>query len=90
MERATPLRRNIHTLLKQQVSLLPKTNPNIGKFLEQQGFKAFDALHIASAESAQVDYFCTCDDRVLKKARQQIDLAVKILSPLEIAIEVNQ
>ena len=58
------------------------------KDLEQRGFKAFDALHIASAESGAVDYFCTCDDRVLKKARQQTDLAVKVVSPLELANEV--
>ncbi len=58
------------------------------KVLEERGFKAFDALHIASAESGGVDYLCTCDDRVLKKARQQTDLSVKIVSPLELANEV--
>ena len=57
------------------------------KVLEKRGFKAFDALHIASAESGAVDYFCTCDDRVLKKARQQTDLSVKVVSPLELANE---
>ena len=31
-------------------------------FLEQSGFKAFDALHLASAEAAHVDFFCSCDD----------------------------
>jgi predicted nucleic acid-binding protein len=57
-------------------------------FLEQSGFKAFDALHLASAEAAHVDFFCSCDDRLLKKARQQQDLSVKVLSPLELANEV--
>ena len=56
--------------------------------LEQCGFKAFDALHLASAEAAYVDFFCSCDDRLLKKARQQLDLSVKVLSPLELANEV--
>ena len=58
------------------------------KELEQRGFKAFDALHLASAEAGGVDYFCTCDDRVLKKSRQQPDLSVKVVSPLELANEV--
>ncbi len=58
------------------------------KELEQRGFKAFDALHLASAEAGGVDYFCTCDDRVLKKSRQQTDLSVKVVSPLELANEV--
>lgn len=59
------------------------------KVLVKRGFKAFDALHIASAESGAVDYFCTCDDRLLMKARQQPDLFVKVLSPLELAHEVS-
>ena len=58
------------------------------KELEQRGFKAFDALHLASAEAGGVDYFCTCDDRVLRKSRQQTDLTVKVVSPLELANEV--
>ncbi len=58
------------------------------KQLESRGFKAFDALHIATAESATVYCFCTCDDGVLRKARTQTDLTVRILSPLELADEV--
>ncbi|MEX0704444.1 MAG: PIN domain-containing protein [Planctomycetales bacterium] len=57
------------------------------KILEQGGFKAFDALHIACAEAANVDYLCTCDDRLLKKANRRTDLAVKVVSPLELAQE---
>jgi len=58
------------------------------KELEQHGFKPFDALHVASADSIPTDYFCTCDDRLLKKARLQPDLCVKVVSPLELASEV--
>ena len=53
--------------------------------LEKRGFKSFDALHIASAEVGLVDYFCSCDDRLVRKARQQQDLKVKVVSPLEFA-----
>ena len=58
------------------------------KALEQRGFKPYDSLHIASAEVGAVDYFCTCDDLLLKKARQQTDFTVKVVSPLELANEV--
>jgi predicted nucleic acid-binding protein len=58
------------------------------KILEERGFKAFDALHIACAESSGVDYFVTCDDRLLKKARRQTDLTLKVVSPLELSNEV--
>lgn len=57
--------------------------------LERRGFKAFDALHVACAEVGEVDYFCTCDDRLLKKSRRQADLLVKVVSPLELASEIS-
>ena len=55
------------------------------KEFEQRGFRPFDSVHLASAEAASVDYFCSCDDRLLKRARSQTDLSVKIVSPLELA-----
>jgi predicted nucleic acid-binding protein len=57
--------------------------------LERRGFKALDALHLASAEGGGVDYFCTCDDRLLKKAKAQADLKVIVRSPLELAQEIT-
>ena len=59
------------------------------KVLEKRGFKAFDALHVACAEAGKVSYLCTCDDRLLKKSQRQTDLTVKVISPLELAIEVS-
>jgi predicted nucleic acid-binding protein len=61
-----------------------------GKELEKRGFRAFDALHLASAESSKADFFCTCDDRVLKKAGKQKDLRVRVVSPLQLAEEVSR
>jgi len=55
--------------------------------LEVHGFKPVDALHIASAEAGSVDYFCTCDDGILAKARQRVALLVKIRSPIDLAQE---
>ena len=57
------------------------------KQLEAIGIKALDALHLASAEEAGVDFFCTCDDRFLKKAKAVSDLRVQTVSPIEL-IEV--
>src|SRR4051812_44240688 len=37
--------------------------------LEGSGLKPCDALHLAFAVEAGADYFCPCDDRVLRKAR---------------------
>ena len=57
--------------------------------LERQGFHGIDALHIASAEFSKADSFCTCDDRILIRAKQQSDLTVKVVSPLELAQELS-
>lgn len=35
----------------------------------QMGVKIMDALHLAAAEAAGADYFCTCDDRFLRRAK---------------------
>jgi predicted nucleic acid-binding protein len=51
--------------------------------IESLGFKDFDALHLASAEAADVSVFLTTDDRLLRRARrQQQHLAVSVLNPL--------
>ncbi len=47
---------------------------------EKNGVSAIDALHIASAESANVDFFIACDDRLLKKRRQ---FKVKSINPVD-------
>ena len=53
------------------------------------GIKAMDALHLASAESAYCDFFCTCDDRFLKRAREIMDLQFVVVSPMTLAKELK-
>ena len=48
--------------------------------LESLGFKSFDALHIASAESGAADILLTTDDQFLRKAKrvfEQLDVRVE-------------
>ena len=57
---------------------------NRARQLEALGFHAFDALHIACAESAQVDVLLTTDDRFLRVARRVKDtLQVRVANPLQ-------
>ena len=58
-------------------------------FLEE-GIKPVDALHLASAVEAKADYFCTCDDRFLKRAKAVDTGQTKVVSPLELITEVTQ
>jgi predicted nucleic acid-binding protein len=52
------------------------------------GIKPLDALHLASTVEAQADYFCTCDDRFLNRAKTVGTLPTKVVSPLELIAEV--
>ncbi|MCX7113611.1 MAG: PIN domain-containing protein [Proteobacteria bacterium] len=54
------------------------------------GVKPFDALHAAVAIENNVRFFCTCDDKLLKKLRT-LDFGdkTKFVSPLELIIEVT-
>jgi predicted nucleic acid-binding protein len=57
--------------------------------LIKAGINPLDALHLASACSAKADYFCTCDDQFLKKAKSLTDLVTTIVSPLELVAKVS-
>ncbi len=56
------------------------------KALESIGFAGRDALHLAAAERARVDYFVTSDDKLIARARR-IELFVRVVSPLELLEE---
>ena len=58
--------------------------------LTELGFRPLDAPHLALAEIGQADYFCTCDDRLLRKAQQIAGLQVKVVSPLDLVQEVEK
>jgi len=52
--------------------------------IAQQGIAPLDALHLASAERAEADWFLTCDDRMLRKARRgKLTVGVKVSTPVE-------
>ncbi len=53
------------------------------------GIKPIDALHLATASSTKADYFCTCDDSLLKKAKKLKSLETRVVSPLELIAEVT-
>jgi predicted nucleic acid-binding protein len=59
--------------------------------LQGLGFHAFDAIHLACAEMAQVDVFLTTDDRLLRKAvRYSDDLTVAVGNPAAWFIAIVQ
>ncbi len=60
------------------------------KALQQAGIKPLDALHLASAVAAEADYFGTCDDAFLNKAKRQDTGATRVVSLLDLAEALDQ
>jgi|SRR5690606_15894312 len=55
----------------------------------EAGMKALDALHLASAVEGNADYFCTTDDRFLKKAKAANTSSVRVVTPSELALALG-
>jgi predicted nucleic acid-binding protein len=54
------------------------------------GLKPLDALHLALAETGKADYFCTCDDKLLRNAKRVEDLMVKVINPVDLIQEIEK
>jgi predicted nucleic acid-binding protein len=51
--------------------------------LEKLGYGAFDALHLACAEQAQVDGLLTTDDRFIRRVQRGLgNSAIKVENPV--------
>ena len=70
------------------VELSPEIEKLAGR-LETSGLKPLDALHLAFASASKVDYFCKCDDKFLKKAKNFDSLNTKVVSPTELVMELE-
>ena len=56
---------------------------------EKQGVRAMDAVHLALASMAKVDYFCTCDDQLFRKASGLADLHCQVIGLLNLVVELS-
>ena len=55
--------------------------------LKQYNIKDMDSLHLAFAESKNIDYFITTD-RLLINASKRANLKIKVINPIEFIMEV--
>jgi predicted nucleic acid-binding protein len=60
------------------------------KSIEQKGLKPLDAMHIASAEVIQAEYFLTTDDDIVRKCQNHPEIfkKIKIRNPIVFLTEV--
>lgn len=58
---------------------------------QSAGIKAFDALHIACAESGQADAMLTTDDRLIRRInRSGITLGTRVVNPVVWVMEMTE
>ena len=77
----------ILNLAKKTVELTSEIE-TLARGFGDYGIKALDALHLAFASFSKVDYFCTCDDKFLRKAKRVSKLNTKVASPTELVMEL--
>jgi predicted nucleic acid-binding protein len=75
-------------IAKETIGLIPKIE-GLARRLGKSGLKALDALHLAFASVSKIDYFCTCDDKFLKKAKSLDGLKTAVVSPTELVMELD-
>ena len=89
-----PERRNrIQVLASAVHQIVPLTQAEISraKTLQTFGFKQWDALHLACAESGLADIFLTTDDKLLQLAQRVMDqLKIRVENPLAWLTEVTE
>lgn len=85
-------RRNVEALYVSFVSNVIKVDDSIviraKEFMGQSTIKAFDSLHLASAE-ANADILLTTDIKFLKAANR-LELKVKVRNPISFVMEVDE
>ena len=64
---------NIHQNLNDQIKIRAK------HLAQETGITPIDALHLATAEYARVDFFITCDYNLIKKYKGSL----KVIKPLD-------
>lgn len=74
--------------ISNKLILIDSEIESVANQFNKQGIKAMDALHLATAVCTKVDYFCSTDDMLLKKARHMKTGKTKIISPIELLIEL--
>ena len=60
-----------------------------GREFRESGISPLDALHLAAAVELEADYFCTCDDKFLRRAKALGLTKTKVVTPLELILELG-
>lgn len=76
------------SLASEEVAIVPAVEQRVETY-RALGLKGQDAVHLACAVHAGVDFICTCDDRFLRRAKRADTGLTRVVSPLELIQEVT-
>lgn len=77
----------ILALSKERIELTNEAE-TLAQSFENRGIKPMDAVHLALASTAKVDFFTTCDERFLRKASAEAGIGCKVVSALGLVSEI--
>ena len=89
---AEPARHEFALAVLRQAKLFVQVDDevqNMARDMIARGLMPLDALHLASAQAARADYFCTCDDKLLRKARPLCEPGMRVVSPVQLLQEIG-
>jgi predicted nucleic acid-binding protein len=75
----------VSEVVDYEIGRIPESSrrQKVESLIEEIGFGAYDALHLACAEHGNADVFLTTDDQLLRLATEKAEmLAVKVDNPL--------
>ena len=87
-----PVRKTFVTETLSKANLFIPISPSVeeqARIFTNLGIKPLDALHLASSVEAKANYFCTCDDRFLRRAKEADTGNTKVVSILEMIMELD-
>ncbi|HMN50020.1 MAG TPA: PIN domain-containing protein [Ignavibacteriaceae bacterium] len=80
--------KSILNLAETYIKVNSKIEKRAGQLISL-GIMPLDALHLSMAESSGADYFCTCDDKLVSKAKRFL-VKTKIITPIELIGEIEK
>ena len=86
-------RRDFVNCILEQCTIFIEINDDVEQKAEgfvEKGLRAFDATHLASAVSGQANYFCSCDDQLLRIGKNLDTGLTVVVNPLELLERITQ
>jgi len=78
---------NLYRIIHEDIPLTLKVEARSEEIMNISNIRLFDSLHIAIAESADVDVLLTTDDKFEKMA-SNLDLKLRVMNPLKFVLEM--